>query len=369
VQSFDPANVYTRAQVIDALVGKYGTRVVSYRFDRLNELNAYVEPVDFVTAATVTNNALADIKRTARFSVLDRGNINYLKDRIQPWAILDMPDGGRVEWPLGVFLLATPERTLDEVGIVRREVEAYDQLLVLRDDMIDARFSIASGVVYTVAIASLVAAFSFAITPSVLTLPAVMEWEPGTSKLRILNDLLAAINYESAWFDEVGRLVCRPYQSPALRSPEYDYASSQASVITGKVSQRLDLFAVPNKWVLIKSEADQAAIVGSFTNSSASSPTSTVSRGRTITRVLEEQDAADLTTLNAKAARLGFEASQVFENLSFTTVAMPMHSNADVVNLALAELAVSGKYSEHTWELPLVPGARMSHTVRRVVSV
>ena len=107
-----------------------------------------------------------------------------------------------------------------------------------------------------------------------------MEWEPGTSKLRILNDLLAAINYESASFDERGRLVCQPYLSPSARAASYVYAADEWSPVTGNVDQTLDLFDVPNKWVLVKSEADQAPLTSVYVNDLPSSPTSTVSRGR-----------------------------------------------------------------------------------------
>jgi hypothetical protein len=231
------------------------------------------------------------------------------------------------------------------------------------------RYSIPSGTAYTTAITTLVAAYSYSIIPSALTLPAAMEWGPGTSYLRILNDLLGAINYESAWFDENGKLVCRPYQSPATRASEYTYADNAYSVISGDVGQTIDLFDVPNKWVLVKSEADQVMIKGVYTNTSPSSPTSTVSRGRTIVDFRTETEAADQTTINAKAARLGFEASQVFEIITFGTASMPIHSNADVLRLEMSGLAVGAKYSEHSWGLPLRAGARMTHTVRRVVAV
>lgn len=369
MQSLDPSGIYTDAEVIAALTARQGTRMMTYRYDRLDELNNYVEPLDWVLSGSVANNSLADIKRTAKFTVLDRGTINYLKDRVRPWARLAMPDGGVVEWPLGVFLLATPTRALDEVGVVTRDVDAYDQLLVLSQDKVGDRYSIAAGTVYTTAIATLTFGLASSIVPSALTLPTAMEWEPGTPKLRILNDLLGAINYESAWFDEQGRLICRPYQSPAVRSSEYTYADDEASVRTGGANQTLDLFDVANKWVLVVSEADRAALTSTYTNTSTASPTSTVSRGRTIVDFRGSEDAADQTTLDAKAARYAFEASQVFEAIDFTTAAMPMHSNADVLTLDIPALGVAAKYSEQSWELPLETGARMSHKVRRVVTV
>ncbi len=370
MQPFDPLGVYTTQQVIDALTGKYGVRQITYRFDRLSEQNNYLGALDYVVSGTVSNNALADIKRTAKFRILDRTSLNYLKDRVKPWATLAMPDGGKVEWPLGVFLLATPERVLAANGLLARDVTAYDQLLVLNQDKVGDRYTVAAGALYTDAIATLVFGLvTSSIVPSTLTLPAAMEWDPGTTKLRILNDLLGAINYESAWFNEAGTLICRPYQSPVDRAVEYDYSANVISVITGDVSQTLDLFDVPNKWILSKSEADVPPLTGTYTNTSPTSPTSTVSRGRTIVDFQTETDAADQTTIDAKAARAAFDASQVYENIKFQTVAMPMHSNADVLHVGLPGLAVDAKYSEHTWDLPLVTGAKMSHVVRRVVTV
>lgn len=374
MQALDPSGTYTDAEVIDALTGRYGTRLMRYRYDRLNAANTYVEPLEgVVAAASVANNALADIKRTAKFAIVDRGSLNYLSDRIKPWAILDMPDGGVVEWPLGVFLLSTPDRALSTVGTVTRDVTAYDQLVVLRDDKVETRYSVAAGVAYTTAIATLIASvggIAAAITPSALTLPATMEWEPGTSKLRILNDMLGAINYGSAWFNEAGTLICQPYQSPTERPVEYTYTDRErTSVRRGPATQTLDLFGVANKWVLVKGEPDEVPLVSTYTNTSETSPTSTVNRGRTIVDFRTEQDAADQATLDAKAARLAFEASQVYEGVKFDTIVMPMHSNADVVALDIPGLSIEAKYSEQSWAFNLEAGATMSHVVRRVVNV
>lgn len=375
MQGLDPLANYTDAEVDAALTFRSGTRAMSYRYDLLDELNRYLSPLDNVLKGSVELNTFADIKRTAKLSMIDRGSVNFLKHRVQPWARLAMPGAGEdlrpgyVEWPLGVFLLSTPKRVLSSSGVTTREVECYDQLLVLTDDKSADRYSIAAGTKYTDAVGTAAFGFASSIIPSALTLPAAMEWEPGTSKLRIVNDLLAAINYEPASFDERGVLVCRPYLSPADRTPVYNYAAGRYSIIGGDVAQELDLFGVANKWVLVKSEADSAPLVATYTNTSAASPTSTVSRGRTITDVRTESDAANLATLQAKAARLAFAASQVYERVTFSTAAMPFHGNGDVLGLAIPGLALDAKFGEVSWRLPLEPGAAMIHEARRVVVV
>lgn len=276
-----------------------------------------------------------------------------------------------VEWPLGVFQLTSPTRAYRDGNYIVRDVEAYDLLLTLRDDKTADRYVLGVGANYTTAVAQILQAEGFYqnVTPSSLTVPATMEWEPGTSYLRIVNDILGAINYDSVFFDETGVCICRPYQSPVDRPILYDYTADADSIIAGDIDQTLDLFGVPNKWVLVKSEPDQPSIKGTYTNSSISSPTSTVSRGRTIVDFSTEEEAANVGTLNALAKRKAFEASQVYEVVEFESAGMPFHGNYSVIMLTIDDLAIGDRYSEHEWTLPLQAGELMSHKVRRVVTV
>jgi hypothetical protein len=204
---------------------------------------------------------------------------------------------------------------------------------------------------------------------STRTLPASLEWESGASKLSIINDLLGAINYTSATYDEDGVFVSKPYISPQNRAAQFRYATDAESVMAGDIDQSVDVFAVPNKWVLVVSEPDRPPITGSYTNTDPFSPTSTVSRGRTIVDYRTEQNAADQATLDAQAARLAFEASQVYEVIEFNTALMPIHQDNDVYDILIDGLAVDNKYAEHSWRMELANGSTMKHRARRVVSV
>lgn len=210
---------------------------------------------------------------------------------------------------------------------------------------------------------------SYSITKSSAVLPTALEWDTGTSKLTIINDLLSAINYESATFDEDGVLIAKPYVTPDKRAAEFTYATDSSSVISGDVNQTVDLFKIPNKWVAVVSEADRPPLVSTYTNTNPLSPTSTVARGRTIVDFRTEQKAVDQITLDALTTRLAFEASQVYEVIEFETGIMPIHQNADVYIVSIDGLAVNAKFSEHKWSMDLENGATMKHTVRRVVSL
>lgn len=503
-------NGHTAAEIRAALVGSSGTRRWSFRYELLDSTNVFVADLDNVLTGSVANNHLADIKRTAKFRIQDSGEIDYLSDRIKPYARLHLEPYGEddwVEWPLGVFILSTPTRTAEEDGTVLRDVEGFDQLQALADDLIADRYTAgapteiledfadttytiawssggtawarsttaahsgthslkagaignsasstvtftipagatelvfwyktstedgfdflegyvgavagtptleASGendwtqatfnvtgatqvnfryikdgsategsdtvwiddlrlfmgdVLYTDEIADLLTDFDVNLTESAATMPAAREWEPGTSKLKIVNDLLRDINYGSLYFDEEGVAQVAPYRSPADRAAEWTYADDDDSLIIPRVDQTLDLFTVPNKWVLVVSEPDRDALTGTYTNDDPGSPTSTVRRGRTITDFRQEQTAPDQATLDELAARLAFTASQVYEVLEFSTGINPLHSNNDVYAIEFGSLAINEKYAEHEWSMDLEAGAEMRHKARRVVTV
>lgn len=347
-------------------------RTIRFRYELLNAQNQFKANLVTVESGRVGYNSLAQIKRTASFNLQDDGSINFLSDRIKPYALLQMKDGGWTEWPLGVFIPTTPPRKTDQTGTVFRDIEAYDLLQVLVDDKVADRYTIAASANYIVEIKKLLDSAGITsqnLTATSKTLPAARDWDPGTTKLSIINDLLGAINYRSLWFDEHGIAIAQPYVTPEVRASEYTYRDDDSSVIFPEVQHSLDLFAVPNQWVLYVSEADRPALRSVYTNSSPSSSTSTVNRGRTIVAAPEQVDAADQATLDALTQRRAFESSQVYESVEFETALMPFHSDSDVYTLEFSALGLSAKYSETEWEMELRAGGRMRHRIRRVVNV
>jgi hypothetical protein len=358
-------------RVLAALQGATGTRDLSYRFERIRYGEPSVPALDGVLSASVEYNALADVKRTAKLTVSDSIDLDFLADRIRPWARLDVGGGEVVEWPLGLFVMSTPTRAYEVEGYRVREVECFDLLRAMDDDKESSRTTFIRGMRYTTAVQTLLFGITadYDIVDSDTLIPADVEFETGESKLSIANKLLSAINYVPAHFDAAGTFIAKPYVPSFETEPLYTYATDQASVITSGIEQTFDLFSVANTWVLVKSDPDGPELVGFYQNNNPASPTSTYARGRAIVDFRTEQDAADQATITAKAERLGFEASQVYEIVEFETAVMPFHGHAEVLRLNVPELDVGSLYTEHTWAMDLRPGARMKHRVRKVVVV
>ncbi len=92
-------NGYTADQVRAALHG--AARHMSYRYELLDDANRHKAWLPNVLEARVSYNALAEIKRTARFVLREdpAAGIDWLRDRIRPWARLRMPDGATPSSP------------------------------------------------------------------------------------------------------------------------------------------------------------------------------------------------------------------------------------------------------------------------------
>lgn len=367
-------NGYTAEQVIDALHGRSGSRgKVTFRYELLSKEDVKLGELQ-AQPGRVALNSLAEIKRTAVFQITEGEgqDIDWLSDRIRPVFCLTMPDGGMIEWPLGVFILSSPIRK-DENKQVKRSIEAYDSSLILKEDKFTDRYTIAAGTKYTEAIIDILNAagiWKINIIDHPGTLATDREFEIGTTKLTAINELLAAINYTSLWVDENGYFIAQPYVLPSSRDPEYEYRTDDLSVIHPGSTEELDLFAVPNKWVRYVSNPDRAVILRSeYTNDLSTSPTSTINRGRTIVDIDHVEDIYDQATLDEYVKRIAYNANQIYGKFEFATALMPHHSYYNCLFVEYDPLGISHKYMESSWTMDLHANGVMTHSCRRVIQI
>ena len=360
---------HTRQTVINALQMKTGSRQIKFRYDLLDKDDNYKKTLTTVMDGEISMSAFADIKRTAKFTVKEDKSIDWLSDRIQPFYMLKLGMDW-LEWSLGVFILSSPKKT-DNV-IVTREVEAYDLSQILIDDKFVDRYTVNADTNYITAIKALlqgagITKINIQATDKVLS--TAREFEIGTTKLSAINKLLSEINYTQLIVDEYGYFVSSQYRSPSDRVSEYAYKDDSMSILSQGMTEELDLFNVPNKWVAVLSNPEVEPLVSSYVNNNPDSITSTISRGRTIVDFREVDNIADLESLDAYVQRIANNASQVYGYINFETAIMPMHSYSDVLDLGYSKLGIAGKYSETNWTLPLQTGAMMQHQVRKVVNI
>lgn len=161
---------------------------------------------------------------------------------------------GVVTWPMGVYLASTPTKRWTDTGL-EVVVDLYDKLLILDQVKVTETYTVAAGSVVTDAVVNVVQhatayGLAYAVVGSAQTLLTAMTWPPGTPKLTIANDLLAAINYFSLWVDRYGTFQITPYIPPEQRQSQWPFADDNSSIYTPDFDNELDWFDAPNQVVL-----------------------------------------------------------------------------------------------------------------------
>ena len=348
----------------------HSDRTISFRYDLLDFNNNRIGELTS-KGGSISFNSLAEIKRSGNFIILDEDykHVDWINSRIQPVMILN----NEHEFPLGVFLINSPSKKIIN-GVIHREIEAYDASLILVEDKFENRFIVPKGANYVTAITQILNSagiLNVNIQNSDLVLNTAREWEIGTPKLEVVNQLLSEMNYTSLWVDEVGYFRADPYILPTFRDVEYEYRNNEISIIKRNTSEEeIDLFSVPNKFIVVATnpETDEA-MVARYTNDNVDSPTSTLSRRRSIVDHRFINDIPNQATLEEYVRRIAYEATNVFGKFYFQTALMPHHSYSDCLYIVHDELDVEDKFIETGWDMELVAGGSMTHNCRRVINI
>lgn len=347
----------------------HSNRKVSFRYDLLNFDEIKIGEL-VGEDGSINFSSLAEIKRRGKFNFKENelNDIDWLNDRVRPVFILN----DEYEFPLGSFIISAPSREAKR-GNIFRTVDAYDSTLVLREDKFINRYMIPRGYNYVTAIEQIInsaGVWKLDITPSDLVLNTDREFEIGTTKLNAVNSLLQEINYTSIWVDHMGTIISKPYVLPSDREVEYTYSNDDMSIIKADTaSEELDLFEVPNIWVVVASNPESEVLSSVWVNDNAGSPTSTIRRRRNIVDYRQIEDVANQQVLDDYVKRLAYEGSNTFGKFIFSTAIMPHHSYMDCLFCDYSKLNVKNKYIETSWDMDLRVGGTMRHTTRRVIQI
>lgn len=80
--------------------------------------------------------------------------------------------------------------------------------------------------------------------------------------------------------------------------------------------------------------------------------------------VIDENGQIELDNITRKAA---WQAKQITQEISFQTLNMPHHTTGDILDLRHPE--ARGIVVESAWSMTLKAGAKMTHKVKRLVSL
>ena len=374
----------------------YGDRTTSYRWEVLNHaggvdtlagyLDGVVEPSAQLTwslynAVKGSGSLKVTDLASAKSGFLRIGQVALAAARLRPVLVIE----GLPEIPLGVFLFsAAPEQWSGsgrEYGL-----ELLDRNTVLDQDRVEVSYTVAAATPILTAVATVIASAGESITVDATvtaTLSSAMTWEAGTTKLQIVNDLLAALNYNSLWVDGVGNYRATPYVVPASRSIKYELLNLDRELVDGETSiysdewsRDRDLFDVPNKVIAVQTgTGDTVPLTGMATNTDPASPFSYANRGnRWISKVIDGVEVPAGTTpqmqayLDAKARASLIASSSVQAAVEIKHLPIPVRVS-DVLRFANAPAGINKRHVLTALALEAHPLGLMTSTLQEVVDL
>lgn len=291
-------------------------------------------------------------------------DIDFLTDRVKP--ILTIND---VDYPLGIYVITTETHNRNE-AVQSCTLEGYSLLYLIQRDRLEAPLHLSAGTNYIVAIFSDVFGSYDGATAKADSTEYVLstdreDWETGTSRLDIINQLLDEISFNSVWIDFSGTVRMTKYEQPSLSAIDHRYNQGEYSLIEDYYEITKDRFSKCNVFRVVCENPEQdEPMVAISVNDSADNPYSTVNIGRVLyTENVDNIPSAE--ALQKYADKLKYKSYETTETVVFRTAVMPEHETFDIIALELGEMV--GIYAETEWTIPINSSGTMTHKAVRLI--
>lgn len=323
-----------------------------------------------VTGGEITWVSNAQVRAGGKITIeQDAANeINWLKRRIK--VVMHIKDLD--SFPLGVFIPSAPSEVWSQTGLTL-DVELLDKSSVLAQDAVQHTYSLAAGTNVTDTVRSLIASTgerAGSITDSNETLADAMTWEPGTSKLEIVNDMLEAAGFFGLFADGNGAFRVERQRPAKDRPVRHRFLDDENVIYLADFSYDKDLYAVPNKVVLIgQGTAETEAPVAIATNQNPDSPFSYQQRGRWIVDVQTGIEATTQANLEARAERRLAQLSSPTGTINIDHAPLPWLDVTDVVQFRRNKADINVKAVITQTQISFDPTALQRTQLREVVEL
>lgn len=309
-----------------------GHRREKFYVELLNNLDESQGYLDGVEKGSLRWNANADLPGSGEITLLDLSQtINLSKDRIRVWWEVD----GVEPWAMGVYVISAPATQYAGDGTYYRLI-LTDKISVIREDVLLETLQIPAGAnVVEAAVAQVRAAGEnhIAFTDSDATLTNDITFAPGTRRIEVINTLLTACGYWTLWTDRLGQFRIEPYVSPADRGEVWSFEEGATSIHSPEWEHELSLWDATNTVVLTSQPDDNEEFWKAYAvDDNPDSPTSTVSMGRVLNAIVEENiEASSELDLQTQANRKLIDNSNVVGKLKVSHAPIPLWYNEAVV--------------------------------------
>ena len=331
-------------------------------YELLDERNSVIRQMNNVMSAKISYSSTSKLKVSANVDLkLGKDEEINVNNRIRITHYLNGEKN-----VLATLLVSTPSQKLYQ-NYKEVSMECYSLLWLYEIDKITSRYSLTRGTNVVNEIKRLIGETNVTIPSSSLTTSVDFEWEIGTSKLDICNQLLECINYKPLCPTPNGEITSERYVLPQERAVQVTYDDfDRRNKIEADCISEIDFFDTPNVFVRYVNNPETIDLVAVYENTNPDSPTSTANRPRNVDSE-EIRDASDVQTLMDIAKKDCAAKTNKYHTMEFRTAINHNHGFETCIYLSIN--GVSGKFIEEQWDIDCVCGGSMHHVARRIVEV
>lgn len=336
-------------------------RQESWTYEILDRTDQVVGPLVGVKlgSGSLTYNTHAEVK--------SGGSLTYYGEEID-WDIHRIKitykastTYGEVEWPLGVFIVTKPEDNYSSTSR-SQNLQLMDKTQILVEDAVASTYVIPAKTKVTDAIRKLVLSTGesrIILEDSNEVTRVTQVWKAGTTKLRIINDLLEQINFFSIFTDTEGNFRGSKYVKPESRPAAWSFVTGENSIFKSEYTRTDDRYGRPNRCiVLASSDGTDDGIKGVAVDQADYNKVK-----RWITRVEEGVEAATAAIAKEIAEKKLDAARSTSRNIELHHAALPPMLNA---RTPFHTLHMAGDGVVQTMDIPLVAGGMTKTSLREL---
>lgn len=277
--------------------------MLAWSFELLDTQDRTLETLDGVKGGSADIVAQSTLGGSGRLLMDHRGaDIDWMSHRVRATF-----HDGATSWPVGTYLLSSPKEKHTGT-VLGYDIGLLTKMIIPDEDTTETRFSLDVGDPVIPAVVALLESTGetrIAVTASDSVRTAPYTVEAGTSKLKIINELLKSVGYWALWCDGSGQFRVEPYVDPALRPVAYEFTHGARSLHFPDWDREQNLSDVPNRIILAtRGDEDEPGLRGVAKNEDPASKFSYQQRGnRWIGPPVETVEAESQTIINQLAAR------------------------------------------------------------------
>lgn len=263
-----------------------GARVTSFRVDLLDRFGGYVDVLEGAqSGGSLKWLDNQPIKSGGSLPVLDTGQpINWRTNRFRPVLIMTDPkSGGYTDVPLGVYRAAVSGEAWS--GSKRTWAVTLTDLTgalggpATDDHGLPVAYAVEAGADPLFEVGSLISDAGEngnQISAGGEPLQSAMAWEINTSRLQIINDILAAAGFFALRCDRSGRFVAEPFEPTVNRTPIYGdlnpFTDGESSLMSAEWTLDQDSDTPNQMFGIVPGDDENPAIVAVAENHDPNSP-------------------------------------------------------------------------------------------------